>query len=298
MLGIDVRLLQLSQDAPRLIAISSKVSLSGKAFDELKGISEEEVEVWIRETYRRAHFSPWEHASYTFLIDGLSRVATHQLVRHRVASYTQQSHRYSEGYLRKMALKASEQLSSGCPEKPKENKRAAYLCYAEALRKVGPQLEIAMIGFVPPPIKGLELWAKQVMEATAAYYEFLASGARREDARYVIPDSVRTRIVVTMNARELIQVFFPLRMCTRAQWEIRHIAWKLWAELMKVHPQLWKYAGPSCVFRENTEREEPAALEEYLKGEKTFGIRRCPELVDNKAIPGCLAKAAEALRLS
>ncbi|MCS7107532.1 MAG: FAD-dependent thymidylate synthase [Acidilobaceae archaeon] len=296
-MNIDVRLLQLSQDAPRLIAISSKVSLSGKVFDELKGMSDEEVEVWIRETYRRAHFSPWEHASYTFLIDGLSRVATHQLVRHRVASYTQQSHRYSEGYLRRMALKASEQLSLGCPEKPQKDKKAAYLCYAEALRKVGPQLEVAKIGFVPPPVKSPELWARQVVEATATYYELLARGTRREDARYVIPDSVRTRIVVTMNARELIQVFFPLRMCTRAQWEIRHIAWKLWAELMKVHPQLWKYAGPSCVFRENTEREEPAALEEYLRGQKAFGIRRCPELVENKAIPTCLANAYMTLNL-
>ncbi|MEN2999953.1 MAG: FAD-dependent thymidylate synthase [Acidilobaceae archaeon] len=297
MLGIEVKLLHFSSEGPRLIAISSKVSLSAKVFDELKGISEEEVEVWIRETYRRTHFSPWEHATYTFVVDGLSRVASHQLVRHRVASYTQQSHRYTEGYLRRMALRASALLSLGCPEKPKEGKRDAYLCYSEALRKAEAKAEIARVGFVPPPLKRLDLWARHVMDAAATYYELLASGARREDARYVIPDSVRTRIVVTMNARELIQVFFPLRMCTRAQWEIRHIAWRLWAELMKVHPQLWKYAGPSCVFRENTEREEPAALEEYLKGEKAFGIRRCPELVENKAIWGCLANASKALEM-
>jgi thymidylate synthase (FAD) len=102
MLGITVKLAQYTEDASKLIAIASKTSLSRKPLQQLLEIGSEEVEVWIKETFKRQHFSPWEHASYTFVIDGLSRIASHQLVRHRHASYTQMSHRYTEGYLRSL----------------------------------------------------------------------------------------------------------------------------------------------------------------------------------------------------
>jgi thymidylate synthase (FAD) len=62
-----------------------------------------------------------------------------------------------------------------------------------------------------------------------------------------------------------------------------------------VHPQLFKWAGPSCVFRENTSRKEPAELRRYIDGEEGFTIPRCPELVENKAVPGCLRAAARPL---
>lgn len=292
-------IIEYTRDAPRIIASASKVSLSNKRVDNILAMSDEEVDIWIRETYRRMHFSPWEHASYTFIVDGLSRVASHQLVRHRIASYTQLSHRYSEGFLRHMALQASKLTGAGCPEKPKGYKKTAYECYARALEEavnVGGEAKIgiARTGYVPPPLKQglLEVWAGHALKSTASYYRMLSEGVRREDARYVLPDSLRTRIVVTMNARELIQAFLPLRMCTRAQWEIRHIAWKLWRELMKIHPQLFKYAGPSCIFRENTARQWPEPLENYLEGRTEFTIPRCPELVENKAIRKCLLTAS------
>jgi len=290
MLSITVKIVQYTIDAPRIIAVASKTSLSRKPLDRLIDISNEEVDVWIRETYRRMHFSPWEHASYTFIIDGLSRIASHQLVRHRHASYTQMSHRYTEGYLKTMALEACRRLNVACGG----NKREVYECYSRVLNDIiGADnfVEIAITGYVPPLAfkhDKLRLWAEHVVRSTSTYYKLLSQGALREDARYAIPDSVRTRITVTMNARELIQVFLPLRMCTKAQWEIRFIAWSMWRELMKIHPQLWKYAGPSCVFRENTQREWPVELEKYLKGEVKFTIPRCPELVENKAIQKCL----------
>jgi thymidylate synthase (FAD) len=86
-------------------------------------------------------------------------------------------------------------------------------------------------------------------------------------------------------------------MCTRAQWEIRHIAWAMWRELVKVHPQLFKWAGPSCVYRENTTRTEPVELQRFLEGEERFTIPRCPELVENKAIPPCLRVASRGVDL-
>jgi thymidylate synthase (FAD) len=304
-LGVTVRLLRYTEDAPRLVAIASKVSLSRKPVEDIMAMDEGEIETWIVETFRRQHFSPWEHATYTFLVDGLSRVASHQLVRHRVASYTQMSHRYTEGYLRSLALEASRLTGLDCPDKPRGNKRQAYSCYAGAimdavLKLDGDKLvDLASIAFVPPVALGrvelLEVWAREVLSTAKTYYTLLSAGALREDARYVLADSVRTRIVVTMNARELIQSFLPLRKCTRAQWEIRFIAWRLWEELARVHPQLFKWAGPLCVFRENTSRWKPVELAKLLNGEEAFTIPRCPELVENKAIPACLKIAHKIL---
>ena len=305
MLGITVRLIHYTEDAPRLVAVASKTSLSRKPLQQLLEISEEEVEVWVKETFKRQHFSPWEHANYTFMVDGLSRIASHQLVRHRHASYTQMSHRYTEGYLRNLALEASRLTENNCPERPSGNKREVYACYAKAIEdalKV-PNMEqarLASIALVPPPALHnredlLVRWAESVLRSASDYYRLLSQGALREDARYVLADSVRTRIVVTMNARELIQVLLPLRMCTKAQWEIRHIAWAMWMELVKVHPQLFKWAGPSCVYRENTTRTEPVELQKFLEGGEKFTIPRCPELVENKAIPACLGVASRGL---
>ncbi|MEM4757928.1 MAG: FAD-dependent thymidylate synthase [Nanopusillaceae archaeon] len=285
---IEVRLLKYTNDAPKIIAVSSKITLSKKSLDNLLEISENEINIWISETYRRFHLSPWEHISYTFVIDGLSRIASHQLVRHRIASYTQMSHRHTEGFLRKLVEEASKTININC-----EDSGNRYGCYSRILNlvKQSPnKLEIALIGFVPPRIQKeeLEIWAESVLESTSKYYLLLSKNISLEEARYVLPDSVRTRIIVTMNARELIQSFLPLRMCSKAQWEIRYIAWKLWEELMKIHPQIWKYAGPSCVLRENTTRYEPKSLLDYLSGKEKFTIERCPELIKNAGILYCL----------
>jgi len=298
-IGVTVKLLKYTEDAPRLVALASKVSLSRKPLQEIETMPDEEVETWIKETFRRQHFSPWEHAVYTFVVDGLSRIASHQLVRHRHASYTQMSHRYTEGYLRALALQAAKATELNCPH-VKENKREAYACYAEAITSYmltgEDMVSLASIAFVPPlPLirkhEQLEDWARAVLDTATGYYKLLSQGVLREDARYVLADSVRTRIVVTMNARELVQVFLPLRMCTKAQWEIRYIAWSLWQALAKIHPQLFRWAGPSCVYRENTSRWEPKPLEDYMSGKTQFTIPRCPELVENKAIPSCLKVA-------
>ncbi len=297
-----MRLLSYTAEGERLVAAASKVSLSRKPLKDLLAMDEGEVELWIRETFRRMHFSPWEHSVYTFAVEGLSRVASHQLVRHRVASYTQLSHRYSEGYLRAMALEACRLAGLPCPASPREDpggRRRAYELYSRALGEAlglgdGELIRVAWLGFVLPPGPGHRLvdYAYEYLRAASRYYRLLASGARREDARYILPQALRTRIVVTMNARELIQVFLPLRMCTRSQWELRLIAWLLWRQLARVHPRLFRWAGPSCVLRENTLRAEPASLQDYLEGRQRFTQPRCPELVENKAIPACLRAAA------
>ncbi len=303
---IRVRLLAYTVSGERLVAGAARLTLSRKPAEKLFSMEDSEVSEWVRELVRRSHGSPLEHSSYTFLVEGCSRVCTHQLVRHRIASYSQQSLRYSEGILRDAAFKASQRLGLNCPEKPGEGaaKREAYRCYSESLAEAARAaeageewaVEVARLGFVfPPGLKAVGVYASQMLRAASGYYDLLSRGVKREDARYLIPMSVRTRIVVTMNARELLESFLQLRMCTRAQWEIRRVAWLIWEELVKVHPEIFKYAGPRCVFMENRVRGSPVSLNDYLEGSEGFTIPYCPELVPNKAIKQCLRSARNAI---
>jgi len=193
---------------------------------------------------------------------------SHQLVRHRVASYSQFSQRYR-------------------------------IMKDEMLEHV-----------VPPSIASKEDALSEYMraheEAIKAYRKLSELGIPPEDARYVLPQSVRTKILVTMNARELLH-FFGLRMCTRAQWEIRAMAWLMWKRVFEVHPKLWRWAGPRCILSENSLRESPVTLEGVLNRDlaRKLGLQeagrervslvqeRCPELVPRASIPNCIKRGLE-----
>lgn len=132
---------------------------------------------------REGHESLIEHASVTFEISGISRACSHQLVRHRIASYSQESQRY---------------VDMRSPE------------------------------FVVPPSVAEDPEAKAVwdefMSRVSDTYEHLRQlGVRKEDARFVLPNAVATRIIVTMNFRSLLHLF-RLRASPQAQWEIRGVA--------------------------------------------------------------------------
>ncbi len=301
MKNIKVKIISYMIDGPRNIAAAGKVSLSRKAV-EPKALSKNEIEIWIKELVKRSHGSPLEHSSYTFSVEGCSRVCSHQLVRHRLASYTQQSMRYSEGYLREQALRAAELLKVSCPKSPKKYGIKAYKCYSDVLRTAVEELDdkyiidLSKIAYVIPDgirLNNLITYSKNLLLLTSIYYDLLSKGVQKEEARYVIPQAVRTNIVVTMNARELLESFLPLRMCLRAQHEIRRVAWLLWRELMKIHPSLFKWAGPRCVYFENRSRRDPCTLLEFLRGSCSFTIERCPETVPREGIRECLRFAAK-----
>ncbi len=266
---MKVSLIAWSKDCERIIAVASKQSLSGKPFEvSWEKMDEEEIKTWIKETLKRGHLSPWEHCSYTFVVEGVSRVLTHQLVRHRLASYTQLSQRYK--------------------------------------RVSGEYLDPV----VPPRIVGkgkeaIEKYYSAIRFTAKVYQELIKMGVHQEDARYVLPQGVKTKIVVTMNARELLH-FFGLRLCTRAQWEIRALAWMMLKSVYEKHPILWQWAGPRCLLAENSVRREPLTLQEIL-GIDPFNNKiepgrlrhradeigliqeRCPEMVPRDAIPTCIA---------
>ncbi|MEA3398060.1 MAG: FAD-dependent thymidylate synthase [Chloroflexota bacterium] len=141
---------------------------------------------FLRARLRDGHESIIEHASATFEINGISRACSHQLVRHRLASYSQESQRYVD-------------MSE-------------------------PELVI------PDAIAGdpeaLAIWESFAGEVASAYRALRARGVRKEDARFVLPNATATRIVVTMNFREL-RHFFHQRITPEAQWEIREMALRM-----------------------------------------------------------------------
>jgi len=176
------------------------------------------------------HFSPLEHVSFTFAIDGVSRVLTHQLVRHRIASYSQQSQRYVK----------LDQFDYVVPPSIEANSEALAL-FNEAMasdQRVYDQLvEILEKQYLEENQKNgmSDMQAKSAAEKSAI-----------EDARFVFPNACETKIVATMNARSLIN-FFNHRCCNRAQWEIRKLADEMLKCVKGVAPTLFETAGPKCL---------------------------------------------------
>lgn len=245
-----VRLVSYSPDGEKVVAIAAKMSRSRKGWDyHEKEMTDEEIEIWIRDAILHGYWSVLEHSVYTFSIEGISRVASHQLVRHRIASYTQMSHRFA---------------------RPIDEYYKPIIPISIKKRDVH------------------ELVNKAYNNAYEIYYELLKSGIPEEDARYVLPNAVNTNIVVTMNARELYN-FFSLRLCSRAQWEIRAIAWRMLEEVKKVHPRLFRYAGPNCIIHENFIRNEYITLDDVLKNHNIeFISQRCIEGVNRDGIIKCI----------
>ena len=105
------------------------------------------------------------------------------------------------------------------------------------------------VWIVPPSVKkaGYEDAFNLICDSSyRMMQEMIGHGVPAEDARYLIPQGVTCRLMMTMNVRELIH-FFNLRCCTRAQWEIRELAWAMLKHCQRTAPKLFEKAGPSCV---------------------------------------------------
>lgn len=169
------------------------------------------------------HESVAEHAVFTFMVSGVSRALTHQLVRHRVASYSQQSQRYVKmdgfGYITPKSILESD----------------------ATLKSLDP------ITIQPVTYTLKDEYDAIIKNAFNAYKRLIEKyGIPAEDARYVLPNACTTNIMVTMNAREL-RHFFAVRCCRRAQWEIRELADRMLELVQNVAPVLFEDAGAQCV---------------------------------------------------
>lgn len=176
-------------------------------------ITDENKEKLIKHILDSGHHSVLEHVTFTFAIDGVSRSLTHQLVRHRTASYSQQSQRFVN-------------FTKG---KDTHEKLCTYI--------------------KPPKIEAdpvcEDVFENVVSVIERAYKTLVARGIKPEDARYLLPNAASTRIVVTQNARALIN-FFGERCCTKAQWEIRSLAWQMLQICQDVLPIVFDSIGPKC----------------------------------------------------
>jgi len=222
-MGINVKLIAYTPDAEKLIASAAKLCYSRGGVEEIeKNLTQDKVEKFVGMLQSYGHESPIEHVSFTFAVEGVSRSLTHQLVRHRIASYSQQSQRYVklEGfeYIVPPAIASDEKLLKSYKH-AMDNINQSYSYLADELKKKHIQ-------------QGLD---ERNSEKKAI-----------EDARYVFPNACETKIVFTMNARTLMN-FFRHRCCQRAQWEIRLMADNMLQLVKGVAPAIFKYAGPSCV---------------------------------------------------
>ena len=252
MIESKVKLLSHTLNPELVIACAGKLCYSKVGVDELlEKQTEETIDKFITMLADLGHESPIEHASFTFAIEGVSRSLTHQLVRHRIASYSQQSQRYVNfedniKYVTPNRYKDNEHLKS----KYEEVMMNAFEAYLE-LTMLSMKHEFKKLGYDESFAKdsregknypNLLEYVKAVDKKTYTKIEKECI----EDARYVLPNAAETKIVVTMNARSLIN-FIKHRSCDRAQWEIRELAEKMIIEVKKVSPILFKNLGPSCV---------------------------------------------------
>jgi thymidylate synthase (FAD) len=199
---------------PRPVSVCAKAAKTCYSGDIPENIclSHKKAITLLEKTIKSGHMSVLEHANFTFNISGVSRSLTHQLVRHRLASYSQQSQRYVK-------------MDGG------------FECV----------IPFSILS------SGLGDEFKSLMDNIATFYDkALSKNVPAEDARYVLPNACTTNIVVTMNARELFH-FFEVRMCNRAQWEIRDMANQMYDECMIIAPEIFKYAGPKCWTKKCTE---------------------------------------------
>lgn len=219
---LKVVLLRHTQEPEEAVALAAKLCYSPSNLEDLQEkVETKDQKGFVEKLVKMGHMSPIEHVTFTFGIEGISRACSHQLVRHRLASYSQQSQRY---------------VKAGGDE-----------------------------GFnfiIPPSVvrAGKKDWFIEKMEHVQMWYDELVEALgdkgekSNEDARFLLPNAAETKIIVTMNARELLH-FFRQRCCNRAQWEIRRMAEEMLKLAKEAAPTIFKTSGPGCVSGPCTEGE-------------------------------------------
>ncbi|MDD3629154.1 MAG: FAD-dependent thymidylate synthase, partial [Actinomycetota bacterium] len=160
---MKANLIKHTQEPEKTVAVAARLCYSPVGVEDLMNeLDSERVEKLVRFVIKSGHLSTVEHISFTFAIEGVSRALTHQLVRHRIASYNQQSQRY---------VKFADHFEYITPPSIEENKEC---------KEKFDELVSSIHGF---------------------YKELLDMGIEPEDARYILPNASETKIIVTMNGR-------------------------------------------------------------------------------------------------
>ncbi|WP_027365660.1 FAD-dependent thymidylate synthase [Desulfotruncus alcoholivorax] len=219
---LKVELLRYSEEPEELVAMAAKLCYSPAGIADLKaGVSSKDQSEFVKKLTDMGHLSPVEHANFTFGIEGVSRSLLAQITRHRIASFSVKSQRYvGEGSL--------ENSGGGGVFNYVIPPRIIELGDDE-VREFQRQME------------KIQQWYDYWLDKLAAHGEYA-----KEDARFVLPNAAETKLVVTMNARQLMH-FFSVRCCNRAQWEIRSLATEMLRLVRRVAPVIFREAGPRCI---------------------------------------------------
>lgn len=167
-MAISVDLVAYTPNPEKVIAMSAHLCYSPIGAKQIgENLDDAKIARLVRQMVQSGHHSTLEHVSFTFAIEGISRACTHQLVRHRIASYSHQSQRYVK------AVDFERIIPNTIKNKPEAK----------------------------------EKFEKLMEEISQVYNEFVEMGIPAEDARFVLPNAAETKIVVTMNARSLLHFF-------------------------------------------------------------------------------------------
>ena len=211
---LKVMLLRYTPDPDEVVALGARLCYAQADLETLRErVETHDQQKYIAGVMERGHLSVTEHASFTFAVEGVSRALLAQLTRHRIASFSVQSQRYVS-------------MADGFD-----------FVVPPSICALGEEEEAEFIR----QMNTMHKWYCQWQDKLGG-----AKEKSNEDARFVLPNAAATRLLVTMNARELMH-FFELRCCNRAQWEIREMAWQMLAACRQAAPALFEHAGPACL---------------------------------------------------
>ncbi len=213
-LRLNVKLLEATQNPVTILYCAYRQCYSAEYAVDLLMEDFKKQEEFVKKMAESGHESPLEHVKFTFAVEGESLVVTHQLVRHRIASYSQQSQRYVKETDFDFIVPPSIETDGELKDK-----------FIETMSKIQT---------------GYNEMLKALIEKGRTKEE------ANEDARFVLPQAIETKIVVTMNCRELLH-FYQERCCARAQWEIRDMAWKMLLICRDHLPAVFGNAGAKCI---------------------------------------------------
>ncbi len=206
----EVRLISKPDNMLRTVYTACRTCYSSDSplniYDSDSANDEEKMLKLISRVISSGHYSTIEHVQISFAISNISRACSHQLVRHRHMSFSQKSQRY---------VKEKGQFDYLTPETIEQN----------------------------PVLK--EKFDNFMGEISKFYLELTEKGIPAEDARSVLPNAAATSMVASLNLREMIHLA-NLRLCTRAQKEIRMLVKAMCSELIKSEPWLKSYLVPKC----------------------------------------------------
>lgn len=224
---MKVTLIRSTVEPEELVAVAARLCYSqNKVADIQADFGEGEAEHFVELLANMGHESPIEHAVFTFAVEGVSRSLSHQLVRHRIASYSQRSQRYTT------TLDGEYVIPEEIRKRP-------------ALKRLFEEHMAETTAVYRQLVKGLfDSFAEDEEELTEKKANQLEKKAL-ENARAVLPNATKTSLIVTQNARTLIH-FFNVRCCNRAQDEIRELAILMRFLCIQVAPSLFANCGPDC----------------------------------------------------